>query len=144
MEYFSYFSYFSCVIFKMLFFVFLAAARKIARLPEKNILPDSGGLQPHQPPPALTPMVVTSRPERRLHPGLTRSSPLPMTRRINVCMSTTVERKGTETETEKGRWIYMRTHTRLTALFPELPSRPVFDHGTCIHTHTHTHTHTHV
>jgi len=29
----------------MLFFIFLAAARKIARLPEKNILPDFGGLQ---------------------------------------------------------------------------------------------------
>jgi len=31
-----YFSYFSFIIFKMLFFIFLATARKIARLPEKN------------------------------------------------------------------------------------------------------------
>jgi len=42
----------------MLFFLFLAAARKIARLPEKNILPDSGGCSPFPSPPAHTPMNV--------------------------------------------------------------------------------------
>jgi len=32
----EYFSYFSFIIIKMLFFYFLAVARKIARLPEKK------------------------------------------------------------------------------------------------------------
>jgi len=40
------FSYFSLIIFIMLFFHFLAAARKFARLPEKNYFARLWGLQP--------------------------------------------------------------------------------------------------
>jgi len=42
-----FFHIFHLQFFKMLFFIFLAAARKIARLPEKIILPDSWGAVPN-------------------------------------------------------------------------------------------------
>jgi len=48
------------LIFKCYFSFFLAAARKIARLPEKNSLPDSEGLQPPPQPPAHTSMGLSN------------------------------------------------------------------------------------
>jgi len=51
--YMEYFSYFSFIIFKMLKKFFLAAARKIARFPEKNYFSRLWGLQPPTPTPAL-------------------------------------------------------------------------------------------
>jgi len=51
----EYFSYFLFIIFKMLIFHFLAAARKIAQLPEKIFCRTLGAAAPS--PPAHTPMV---------------------------------------------------------------------------------------